>query len=256
MKGGDGAEASLFDGRPCAGRVHDYLLGGRDNCAVDREAGDQLLRVVPEARAIALENRAFLRRAVHYLSGERGVAQFLDVGSGLPTRCSTHHAAQTMIPWARTVYIDHDPLVVSHARTLVRDGRTQVARADMHHVAEVIDAARGLLDFDQPVAVMLVAVLDLTRDARRIVRELVKELAFGSFVVVTHGEAGGSDVAPVCREGLEVGVPRSRKEIAGLMTGLQLAPPGLVAAAAWKNGLVTGEAAGLPLLGAVGRVCS
>ncbi len=148
-------------------RVYDYWLGGKDNFAADREAGDRVIAIRPQIRSDVRENRAFLRRAVRFLAAEAGIRQFLDIGTGLPSAGNTHEVAQAVVPEARVVYVDNDPLVLAHARALLTGtpGTTAYLSADLREPAEILHDAAAALDFGQPVAVMLVAVLHHIADA-------------------------------------------------------------------------------------------
>src|SRR5690242_4503822 len=165
-------------------RRYNYWLGGKDNFAVDRESGDQIAAVFPTIRVTARENRGFLRRAVTHLAAEAGVRQFLDIGTGLPTADNTHEVAQRVAPSSRVVYVDNDPMVLVHARALLTstpEGRTHYLEADLRTPGKILADPEVLdvLDLDQPVALMLVAVLHFVRDdaeAREIVRTLVDAL--------------------------------------------------------------------------------
>jgi len=147
---------------PHSARVWNYWLMGKDNFAADRALGDQIKAVFPDIEGIALESRRFITRAVTYLVREAGVTQFLDIGTGLPTADNTHEVAQRLDPEARVVYVDNDPLVLVHARALLTstpDGVTEYIEADVRDPDTILDAARGVLDFGQPVALMLIGIL-------------------------------------------------------------------------------------------------
>src|ERR1700754_190506 len=157
-----GSGVTIDKSVPDSARIWNYWLGGKDNYAVDREAGDAWVAIHPEIIPIARETRAFLGRAVGYLAGEVGIRQFLDVGTGLPTLENTHELAQRIAPEARVVYVDNDPLVLAHARALLTstpEGVTRYLHADMHESAEVVKSAGEILDLDKPVAVFFMGVL-------------------------------------------------------------------------------------------------
>lgn len=164
-----GAEPPPFDiTKPHPARVYDFLLGGKDNYAIDREAAEKILAVAPELRANARANRTFLSRAVRYLAGERGIRQFLDIGTGIPAAGNTHEVAQAAAPESRIVYVDNDPVVLAHARALLTSderGATEYIEADIRDPEKIIARARDLLDFNRPVALLLVAVLHFIADA-------------------------------------------------------------------------------------------
>src|SRR5580658_670942 len=171
-------------------RIWNYWLGGKDNYAVDREAGDKVAAMLPSIVAQARADRAFLGRAVRYLAGEAGIRQFLDIGTGLPTADNTHEVAQRVAPDARIVYVDNDPLVLSHARALLTSSREGVCNyidADLREPDKILAEAAKTLDFTQPVALLLLGVLHHIPDtgqAQEIVRRLVAGLPPGSFLAI------------------------------------------------------------------------
>jgi hypothetical protein len=175
-------------------RMYDYLLGGKDNFDADRAAIAALLKSVPNARTGARENRAFLGRAVRYLTAEVGIRQFLDIGSGLPTAGNVHEVAQSVAPESRVMYLDNDPIVMAHARALLVShpaGRTAYVQADLHDPEAILalPAVRETLDFGQPVALMLLAVLHFfpdEEDPHGIVATLLRALPPGSYLVASH----------------------------------------------------------------------
>src|ERR1700742_4696503 len=149
-------------------RVYDYWLGGKDNFAADREAAEQALQASPQLAQAVQANRKFLARAVRYLTGEAGIRQFLDVGTGIPAADNTHQVAQRVAPDSRVVYVDNDPIVLLHAQALLRstpEGTTDYLQADLRDPGTILDRAAALLDFGQPVALMLLGVLHLIQDA-------------------------------------------------------------------------------------------
>src|SRR5438105_13090012 len=168
-----------FDARVAhPARVYDYWLGGKDNFEADRIAGEEPIAASPATRASARANRAFLARSVSYLAAEAGIRQFLDLGTGLPTASNTHEVAQSIAPESRVVYVDNDPLVLSHARALLTsspEGVTDYLDADLRDTDTIIEQAADTLDFTRPVAIMLLAILHYIPDldeARRIVSRL------------------------------------------------------------------------------------
>jgi hypothetical protein len=173
-------------------RVYDYWLGGKDNFAPDRVAGDRVLAVTPGLRYRVRANRAFLGRTVRYLAAEAGVRQFLDLGTGIPSADNTHEVAQRVAPQARVVYVDNDPIVLRHAQALLRSapgGVTTYIEADLRDPQPILRQAAATLDFSQPVAVMLLGVLHLVSDAEdpwRIVTELMAAVSPGSYLVISH----------------------------------------------------------------------
>jgi hypothetical protein len=143
-------------------RIWNYWLGGKDNYAIDRKVGDQVAEMLPSIVDQARQDRAFLKRAVRYLAGVEGIRQFLDIGTGLPTADNTHEVAQRIAPESRIVYVDNDPMVLTHARALLTstpEGACDYLDADLHDPAAIIDAAGETLDFAQPVALMLLGVV-------------------------------------------------------------------------------------------------
>src|SRR5215472_378694 len=188
-----------FDARVAhPARVYDYWLGGKDNFEADRLAGEATIAAYPAIRASARANRAFLARSVRYLA-EAGVRQFLDIGTGLPTANNTHEVAQSVVPDSRIVYVDNDPLVLSHARALLTsspEGATAYLDADLRDTDRILKLAAGTLDFTQPVAIMLLAILHYipdTGEAQRIVARLVDAVPSGSYLVISHA---ASDISP------------------------------------------------------------
>ncbi|MCW2863733.1 MAG: hypothetical protein JWP48_5441, partial [Actinoallomurus sp.] len=159
--------AGVDTNRPSVARMYDYYLGGKDNYAVDRDAVAKVAEVLPEVRQVARENRAFLRRAVRYMA-RQGIRQFIDIGSGLPTAGNTHEIAQEIIPGARVVYVDNDPVVLAHARDMLHGlPGTMITNHDLRDPRSIISdpRVRAILDFDEPVAVLLIAVLHFVADA-------------------------------------------------------------------------------------------
>jgi S-adenosyl methyltransferase len=230
-------------------RMYDYLLGGKDHFEADREAIGALLKAVPNARTGARENRAFLGRAVQYLVAEAGIRQFLDIGSGLPTAHNVHEVAQSVAPDSKVVYVDNDPIVMAHARALLTShpsGRTAYVQADLHDPAAILrhPSVRETIDFAEPVALMLVAVLHFFPDddgPAGIVSTLLDALAPGSYLVASqtttdfHDEASAADGVQAVQR---AGVPfqsRTASDFADLaFTGLKLVPPGLVPVSEWR----------------------
>jgi SAM-dependent methyltransferase len=231
-------------------RVYDCLLGGKDNYAADRAAARRLAAAVPGVARSARANRAFLGRAVRYLAAQ-GITQYLDIGSGLPTRGNVHQAAHEVAPDARVVYADIDPVVVAHARALLADSaavpspKVTAVEADLRYPRNLLTSReiRDHLDLDQPVGLLLVAVLHFLTDANRphdIIRCLAGRLAPGSYIVISHGTAdhitpdAARAAAAVYDHASAPGVARTRKEIGRFFDGLDLVPPGITDAATWR----------------------
>ncbi|MDA8371293.1 MAG: SAM-dependent methyltransferase [Nocardiopsaceae bacterium] len=228
---------------PHSARVWNYWLGGKDNYAVDREVGDQVLEMFPAMPTIARQGRAFLVRAVTYLAGQAGIRQFLDIGTGMPTHNNTHEVAQSVAPESRIVYVDNDPLVLAHANALLvgtPEGTTDYIHADLREPEAVIEAARTRLDFTQPIGLMLMGVLGhLPGDEpHRIVRRLVEALPAGSCLA----QWDGTDTDPAGNEAMrwynETAPlpyhPRSPGEIASFYDGLEVVEPGIVPCPQWR----------------------
>src|ERR1700722_16088476 len=174
-------------------RVYDYWLGGKDNFAADRAAGAEALEAFPGLISSVRANRAFLARTVRYLAGERGIRQFLDIGTGIPASNNTHVVAQSVVPEARVVYVDNDPMVLAHARALLGSGphgATDYIDADLRDTGKILEIAGRTIDFTDPVAVMLIAMLHLIGDEdnpRQIIEELMAAVPPGSSLAILHG---------------------------------------------------------------------
>jgi len=234
--------------RPHPARMYDYYIGGKNHFAADREVADAALAHWPAGRIGLRENRKFLGRAVRYLAGEAGIRQFLDIGSGLPTTANVHEIAQAAAPSCRVVYVDNDPMVLTHARALLTSapqGRTAYIQADLRTPLDILTSpvVRSVLDFEQPVALILVAVLHFLQEddnAEGVLKILLDALPPGSYLAATHltlehdpeGVGGGQRVY---REaGLAMNA-RDSDEFASLaFSGLELVPPGVVLASEWR----------------------
>ena len=264
----DGREPPVVDmSVPHVARVYDYWLGGKNNYAVDREAGDEAIRAYPDMRSSVRANRAFLKRSVRYLAEEAGIRQFLDVGTGLPSASNTHEVAQAAAPESRIVYVDNDPVVLAHARALLTSdpqGATGYLDADARDTGRVLAAAAELLDFSQPVAVMLIAILQLVTDdddPYRLVAELTAAIPSGSFLAVTHvaGDMGrmtpgALEAARRLSELLPQRVnPRSHAQVTKFFDGLDLIEPGVVPVQQWRPVSDDEAAAPAALWGGVAR---
>jgi len=240
-------ELSFDPNIPNVARIYDVLLQGKDNYAADREAARRLLEAVPGAMAAARDNRAFLGRAVRFLAAEAGIRQFLDIGTGLPAAGSVHEIAQAVSPECRVVYADNDPVVITHARALLAAASgVNAVPADLRDPGRLLTdpAVRTLIDFDQPVAVLMVAVLHFLDDAEdpwSAVDACKAVMAPGSHLVLSHVTGDGSP-AEAIRQAAEVyehasapGVARTRAQVARFFGGLDLIPPGLASPAQWRN---------------------
>jgi hypothetical protein len=234
--------------RPHTARMYDYYLGGKNHFAADRELADKVLASMPSARTAARENRAFMGRAVRYLAAKAGIRQFLDIGTGLPTTASVHEVAQSVAPESRVVYADNDPLVLAHARALLTsspEGRTAYVQADLREPGQLLESAavRDVLDFSQPIALLLVAILHFIPDEARpgeIIEALLDALPSGSYLVASHGTTEHDPVGPSAgqaayRASGVSGSARDSDEFARLaFTVLDLVPPGVVLVSEWR----------------------
>src|SRR5918995_1466520 len=230
---------------PHSARVWNYWLGGKDNYAVDRETGDAVIAVYPQIKVNARESRKFLKRAVGFLAGESGILQFLDIGTGLPTADNTHEVAQRITPDARVVYVDNDPLVLTHARALLTStpqGVTAYIDADLRDPDKILAAAAQTLDFTQPIALMLMGILGHIGDndtARSILKQLLDPLPSGSYLALNDGTNVISQAFAQAQQRYnESGaLPyhlRSPAQIASFFDGLELVEPGLVSVPRWR----------------------
>ncbi|MGI5247467.1 SAM-dependent methyltransferase [Dactylosporangium sp. CA-139066] len=254
------APADVDLDRPSVARVYDYYLGGSHNFAADRAFGEQVLRVMPAVAGLARSNRAFLRRAVHGLAAT-GIRQYLDLGSGIPTVGNVHDViADAGVTDARVVYVDHDPVAVAHSRAILADvPGTAVVAGDLRNPAEVLaqPEVRGLLDFSEPIAFLLVAVLHFVldeEDPAGIVARYAEAGVRGSHVVLSHIgydralNPAEEDAYRMYRNSPTPLILRSKDEIAKLLGGLSLLEPGVVATQQWRP---DGEEAALNVGGAI-----
>ena len=246
-------------------RVYDYLLGGKDNFAVDREAAEQAIRINPDIVPTARANRAFLVRTTSYLAGQAGIRQFLDIGTGMPTTNSIHEVARSVAPQSRIVYVDHDPIVLTHARALlnsVPEGVTDYIEADLREPGKILAEAAQTLDFSRPVAIMLIAILHLVLDRDDpydLVSRLVNAVVPGSYVVISHAASDidtGAMISMANRLNelmAQQAVPRTHREVAAFFAGLDLLEPGLVRIPEWRPASVSEAAVRAQMWGAIGR---
>jgi SAM-dependent methyltransferase len=246
--GSDNVPVGIDFSRPHTARMYDYLLGGKDHFAVDRETMEVGLRSWPGARVYARENRKFLARAVEYLAREAGIRQFLDIGAGLPSANNVHEVAQRIAPDSRVVYVDNDPLVLAHARALLTShpaGRTAYIDADLRDPEKILahPVVRDTLDFSQPIALMLVAILHFIPDEDdpgAIVATLMSALAPGSHLVSSHVTAeldpeGIHGMERAYRAGGLWAGARSAADFGRLFfNGLELVDPGVVLITDWR----------------------
>jgi hypothetical protein len=233
--------------RPSPARLYDYWLGGSLNTAADREAARKVTAAMPEMVQLIRANRSFLRRVVRHLVVERGITQFLDLGSGIPTVGNVHEIAQGVNPEAKVVYVDLDPVAVTHARYVLAGNRNADAiRADLTDPAVVLSSpvVGELIDFAKPVAVLLVAVLHFVpdeRDPAGIVRGYVEHMAPGSYLAISHAANPPDAPMPGRAAALDdytsaTAVPvtlRNRQQVADLFAATELLPPGIVTLDDW-----------------------
>ncbi len=242
-----GGEPVPFDAKVANhARVYNYLLGGKDNYQADRAAGDAAIQAYPATAYAARANRAFLARVVRYLAGEAGIRQFLDIGTGIPTADNTHQVAQAVAPDCRIVYVDNDPVVLAHARALLTsspEGATDYIDADLRDPEKILAAAARILDFSQPIAVMLIALLHVIGDEddpHRSVARLMDAVPSESYLALTHV---ASDIEPekaadamgrLGRLGNRQGRSRSHAEVTRFFGKMELVEPGLVQVPQWR----------------------
>jgi S-adenosyl methyltransferase len=247
-------------------RIWDYWLGGKDNYQVDREVGDRIEEMLPDIVRQAREDRLFLGRVVRYLAGEAGIRQFLDIGTGLPTADNTHQVAQRVAPESKIVYVDNDPLVLAHARALLTsspEGATDYIHADMHDPGTIIEGARQILDFGQPIAITMLGVLWHVMDndeANAIVGQLMQAMPSGSYLALNHPtlEVTGEKMATAIQYWNQYGTPpgthRTPDQLARFFDGMDLIEPGVVSITRWRpEATSSGEPEEIDQFGGVGR---
>ena len=239
------APAGVEVRKPHAARVYDYALGGKDNYAVDRALIDKLSAIIPDTPLVARENRAFLGRAVHFLA-EAGIRQFLDIGTGLPTQGNVHEVAHGIAPEARVVYADYDSIVIAHSRELLTGiDNAIVVQKDAREPDDILDdpRVRSMIDFDQPLAVLLVGLLHLVAesdDPAAIVARFRAAMPSGSYLAICHisGDHQPPEAVTQWTElfgGMaEPMVPRTHEQIGRFFEGMELVDPGLVKAWEWR----------------------
>ncbi|MFI1358874.1 SAM-dependent methyltransferase [Streptomyces sp. NPDC020898] len=229
---------------PHSARIWNYWMGGKDNYEVDREAGDAYREIAPNIETMARASRTYLIRTVTFVARERGIRQFLDIGTGLPTYDNTHQVAQKVAPESRIVYVDNDPLVLRHAQALLTstpEGTTDYVDADLHEPETIIEAASKILDFRKPVALMLMGILGHVQDwekAKSITHRLQAALPPGSYFVhydstdtdeeLKRAQDGYDDTGAVPY------VLRSPDKLSALYEGLDLLEPGIVSCPLWR----------------------
>jgi S-adenosyl methyltransferase len=254
---GDGTSGALpFDTtKGHQARGYDYLLGGKDNYAADRAGAEAWLKIDPGMAFTARANRAFLGRAVRYLAAEAGIRQFLDIGTGIPTAGNTHEVAQAIAPDTRVVYVDYDPVVLAHARALLTSGdvgATEYIDADLRDTGAILAKGGQLLDFTQPVAIMLISIMHAIQDAddpHAIVATLLDAVPPGSYLALSHV---GLELYPAQTRQALADIAgqlaqqhftwRSREQVTRFFTGTDLMDPGLVRVEEWRPDAATADA--------------
>jgi hypothetical protein len=250
---------------PHPARVWDYWLGGKDNFAADREVAADILRAMPVMAEIARGCRLFLAAAVSYLAAEAGIRQFLDIGTGLPTANNTHELAQRAVPEARIVYVDNDPIVLSHAEALLRSGPHGMCAyvdADARDTRTVLAGAAEILDFSQPIAVIMLGILHYIPDdddPYAVVRTYLDAVCPGSYLVASHASSDiemAGQLEATDRYNSQANIPltlRSEKQFAGFFRAMDLVPPGITPLGQWTPGASGTGRATLPTYTAVAR---
>jgi SAM-dependent methyltransferase len=244
----------IHTGIPQSARVYDYWLGGKDNFPADRALGDAIAEQVPTIRTMVRGQRAFLGRAVRWLTAEAGIRQFLDIGTGIPSAGNVHEVAQGIAPEARVLYVDNDPIVLAHSRALVpgtHTGTVEFIQADLREPEAILadPAVAKTLDLGQPVGLVLVGIMHHLRDAddpHRILATLLDPLASGSYLVLSQSSQdfdpeAMARLAAVSEQGGIPNVPRTLAETEAFFAGLELVEPGLVPLAAWRPDPGTGQ---------------
>ncbi len=246
-------------------RVYNYWLGGKDNFAADRAAAEQAMAAYPDIALSARANRAFLRRAVHFLAGEVGIRQFLDIGTGIPSANNTHEVAQAVAPESRIVYVDNDPVVLAHARALLTstpDGATDYIDADLRSTGAILADAAKTLDFSQPVAIMLMAILQHLSeqdDPYAVVGDLLAAVPSGSYLALSHpakdieAEKMAEMANRLNQMMAEKVTFRGQAEVAVFFEGLDLVAPGMVNVPDWRPGCAEEASSPAALWGGVAR---
>ena len=231
--------------------MYDYWLGGKDNFAADRKAAQAALAAYPGMARLARENRAFLRRVVRYLAGEAGVRQFLDIGTGIPTAGNTHEIAQEVAPECQVVYVDYDPVVLTHARALLAstpEGTTAYIDADLRDTGTLLEKAAQTLDFAEPVAVTMLAVLHAVGDEDdpyAIVAQIMQAVPSGSYLAISHiaaeleREQLDRSRDSVNRISHQQYTHRNHAEVLRFFDGLEMIEPGLVELRHWRPTIET-----------------
>jgi hypothetical protein len=261
-----GDSALIDTNRPHVARIYDFWLDGTDNFAADRVVARRVAAAYPDVLPAVRGQRAFLARVVHFLVTEAGIRQFLDIGTGLPSADNTHQVAQRAVPESKVVYVDNDPIVLAHARALLTsspEGATAYIDADLRATGTILEQAAGVLDFGQPVAVMLLGILQGIPDRERpgaIITRLMDAVPPGSYLAISQiaGDVAADEVAKgVRRYNEQVAVPvtaRTYAEVCGFFAGLELIEPGVVQVHRWLPGTGDqGNGGNLAIYAGVGR---
>ncbi len=245
--------------QPHISRVYDYLLGGKDNYAVDRAIGDRIIATVPTIQIGVRAQRDVLGRVVRYLVSEVGLRQLIDIGSGLPTAENVHQLAQRIDPACRVVYVDNDPIVLAHARAILADDFATIAVAgDLREPHEILSNSEicAHLDWDRPIGLLLCGILHHLLDSEKpaeLARELFDALPSGSYVFIHHllesGDPATAEIQSVMQAGMDRGQFRTMAEIAGFFGDLELVEPGLVLVPDWRPDPETPQVSDHPVLG-------
>ncbi|MEU4245568.1 SAM-dependent methyltransferase [Actinoplanes sp. NPDC026619] len=266
---GDGTRPAIDSSVAHPARRYNYWLGGKDHFAADRASGDEIEKKFPGMRTGVRANRDVLGRMVSFLAGEAGVRQFLDVGTGLPTAGNTHEVAQRIAPDSKVVYVDNDPMVMTHAQALLNStpaGRTTYLEADLREPSKILGdpALRDTISLDEPIALMLVAILHFIpgrRAAQPLVEELLEALPSGSYLAVTHMTTDFMTAEErtryevMLKSGRSDVWPRDHTEFGALFGGLELVDPGIALATEWRPapGVQKPDPRLVGILAAVGR---
>ncbi|MFG2003259.1 SAM-dependent methyltransferase [Spirillospora sp. NPDC048911] len=241
-----GQDPKIDTTRPHSARMWNYWVGGKDNYPIDREVGDKVMEIFPNIIEVARHSRAFLGRATRYLTQEAGIRQFLDIGTGLPTHDNTHEVAQRVAPESRIVYVDNDPLVLVHARALLTStpgGATDYIDADVNDPQKILDGAARILDFDRPIALMMLGIMGNVIDddeAYAIVRHFLDALPPGSYMAlndgtsVVHGSQRDEAIKAAKERGMPPYVSRTPEQIGRFFDGLEMVEPGVVTVSRWR----------------------
>jgi O-methyltransferase involved in polyketide biosynthesis len=239
-------DVTIDTSRAHPARVYDYWLGGKDNFAADREAAELALQAYPQLAQAVQGNRKFLARAVRYLTGEAGIRQFLDIGTGIPAADNTHQVAQREAPESRIVYVDNDPIVLLHAKALLKSapaGACDYIQADLRDPDTILAESARTLDFHRPIALMLLAILQFIpddQDPLGLVSRLLAALPSGSYLVLSHPtddfnpNVQGESIKRYNERVTETATLRDRDETTRFFDGLDLIEPGVVSTSAWR----------------------